>query len=90
MDWTNDFLIPVTKLTTLISILGFMSFVILRAVYIKWNKQWKWVLKYKVKGPSVDMVDMINSIKDMTDTEVKTNLYINNYKAKQINELFIE
>lgn len=86
MDWTNDFLIPVTKLTFLIFIFGFILFVIIRAIYIKWNKKWKWAFKYKTKKCPINK-DMLIGIEGMTDGEIKKNLLLNNFTIKQINEL---
>jgi hypothetical protein len=56
MAFVDGFLIPLIKAIGIVGILGFLTIVIIRAILIKWNRQWKFVVKYDLLKSKVDPV----------------------------------
>lgn len=52
VDWLSNFFIPIIKLTFLGGILIGISFVVGKAIYKGWTRQWKFIFKFKLlKNP---------------------------------------
>lgn len=56
MAFVENFLIPLVKAIGIVAIVGFLTIVIFRAILIKWNRQWKFVVKYDLLKSKVDPV----------------------------------
>lgn len=56
MTFVDNFLMPLVKAIGIVGILGFLTIVIFRAILIKWNRQWKFVVKYNLMKSKVDPV----------------------------------
>lgn len=49
VDWVKGFIIPIIEVTFLIGIIGYISFIIGKALYNAWTKAGKFIWRYKFR-----------------------------------------
>jgi len=49
IDWINGIVIPLVETIVVLGFVGFISFVIVRAVLKTWQRSTKWFVKYSIK-----------------------------------------
>ena len=80
IDWINGIVIPLVETIVVLGFVGFISFVIVRAVLKTWQRSTKWFVKYSIKRtayPIETMQWIANCIeKGMSYYDVKKKLLL--------------
>ena len=87
--WENV-IIPIIQLLFYFLFFGFISFIIGRAMFISWNKTWKWVIKYKIKKQPFtrDEVELVTeSLKTLSKDLFRMNMLSAGLSTDKTNEL---
>jgi hypothetical protein len=90
MEFVSSFLSPLIKFIFLAGFIGTIAFFITWGVYNAWSKEWKFILKYKIRKKPFDEETMgwcIDAVEDGLDYyDVKKHLMINDVRKNILNE----
>ena len=91
MTVMQNVITPIIQLLVYFFIFGFIFFVVGRAVFISWNKTWKWVFKYKLKRkayPKDDSELVVETLKTGTNRDLfRMNMLSAGLSNDRTNEL---
>jgi len=91
MAFVSGFLIPLIKIVTIGGILGYILFVVVRAIHITWRKSIRYFIKYKISFkkkpiPEDKLKYVLNQIENgIGYYDTKKSLYL---QMKPENEIF--
>lgn len=89
-DWIGSFFVPIIKTVFFIGIIGFVAYVILRALYNLWSQQWRYMIRYELLKRPLPQ-DTVDWCVDAMDNgygyyEVKKLLLVNGVYGERFNE----
>jgi hypothetical protein len=91
VDWMNDLILPILKLSFMSGAIGFGCFIVGKALYNWWSKSFKFVWKYKIrkqKYPQETMEWLSDALEKQKDWyDVKKILIINSVPIPVMNEM---
>lgn len=91
VEWVSGVLTPLVKTIFVLFIVGFILFVVIRAVLKLWQKRLKWFIKYKIfrQQYEPELVDWCMQLIDeeKSSIDVKKMLLINGSTNEYINEV---
>lgn len=91
MSFVSNWLIPIIKVVFIGGIFGYISFIVGKAVYNGWSKQFKFVIKYKVlkkELPDEKVKWVLDAIEQGVGWyDAKKFLMVKMYPQSEINEI---
>ena len=87
----ENWLIPSVEILVIIGIIGFITIVIFRALYIKWNRIWRFKLQYGLFKGKVDPIKsewIIEAIgKGLHRDKIRMKLLLAGFKGEDVYEM---
>ena len=89
--FTDNFLIPLVRVMGILLVLGSLTIIIGRAIWIRWSRRWQFSIRYRIFKSKVDPVKAewcAEAVKrELTYNQVKMKLFLAGFKDPDVYEM---